>query len=257
MAGMQNVILKPRLVLGAEQDLRFSFAPRWNNHFDLNLIEGVAITGTGRTKDQLQEIRGDWFSLYTLYDKDSALQFNAGLYGELAEPLHRYVPFLAPSAMNGYALEENERIDRQELLGTDFNLRLDYDRLHSDFHNVIYLYGKRLGPNVLAYKPIFGLDWRNRAALIGTAEHPKLDFHIELKFFFARKATGSLFNSHDGLGGTKREMDLNYGLAYHFDRQQEGFVEAYSYNNLNRGASTTQPQDFRDGFRVGYRYAFN
>ncbi len=256
MAGMQNVILKPAATVDVEENLRFTFAPKWENRLDFSAIYGGAVTGTGRTQDQLQELRLSWFSLYNVYQKDQVLQFNLGVYGEFAEPLHGRVPYLAPSAMNSYALEENERLDRERLFGADFNLRLDYDRLHSDFHNILYFHGDRIGPNLLAYQPLVGLDWRNAAALIGTEENPKLDFYTSIKFYFARKGSGSLFNSHDGLGGTKREVDLSYGLAYHFNHQQQAYVEAYSFNNLNRGSSTSKPQDFRDGFKVGYRYEF-
>lgn len=256
IAGVQNVVLHPRAILGVQEDLRLSTLPRWTNDFDLSLIYGSAETGTGRTGDSVQEIRAQWFSLYPLYQKDDVLRFNAGLYGELAEPLHRYTPLLSPSAGSSYAVEENEKLDRQELLGADFNLRFDYDRLHSDFHNVLYLYGHRLGPNLLGYAPVLGLDWRNRAALIGDGEHPKLDFYTNLRFFFARKNGTALFNTHDGLGGTKREFDLIYGLAYHFNRKTEAYVEATSANNLNRGGDTSKPQDFRDGFLVGIKHTF-
>jgi hypothetical protein len=256
MAGMQNVILHPRAVLGVQEALRLDVIPGWENNIDVSLIYGSAQTGTGRTGEDVQEVRGQWFSLYPLYQKDGVLRFNTGLYGELAAPLHRYTPFLVPASGSPYAVEENERLDRQTLLGADFNLRFDYDRLHSDFHNVLYGYGHRLGPNLLAYTPVLGLDWRTRAALIGDSERPKLDFYTNLRFYFARKNGTALFNTHDALGGTKREFDLSYGLAYHFDRNTESYVEASSANNLNRGGDTSKPQDFRDGFQVGIRHSF-
>jgi hypothetical protein len=64
------------------------------------------------------------------------------------------------------------------------------------------------------------------------------------------------FNSHDGLGGTKREIDLSYGLGYDFTRDTNLTVMSYGYNNLNRGNSSAVPVGFKDGLSVTLSHNF-
>lgn len=263
MAGMNNIILHPKMVVGGKFSVSFDFAPAWRNSVDARLLYGSAQTGTDTggtttTGQQLLEARAHWLSLYTVYNKDDVLQFNAGLYSEFALPFHNAVPYVQPTSSDSYALEENEKITDEKLFGADFNIDFSYDRLQSSFHNILFVSGNRIGPNLLAYSPLLAFDWGTRAYLIGDSQRPKLDFYTNVQFWFARKGNGSsLFNMHDGLAGTKREIYLTYGLEYHFLPKAQVYIETYGDNNLNRGGSTSVPQDFRDGFYAGLRYDFN
>jgi hypothetical protein len=257
LAGMDNVILHPKYVLGGAEKMTFHYFPKWRNDFDLSIMFGDAQTGTGTLGQQLLEFHGHWQSLYTFYNKDDVLKFRSGLYSEFTVPFHHYVPYTDPTTSSGYAQEEKEILHNEKLFGADFDIDVIYDRLQSSFHNIIFFSGTRMGPNLLAYSPLLAFDLTTRAYLIGDSKTPRLDFYTHVQFWFARKGNStSLFNSHDGLGGTKREIDLVYGMEYHLLRSTQSYMESYGNNNLNRGGDTSVPQDFRDGFLTGVRYEF-
>jgi hypothetical protein len=133
---------------------------------------------------------------------------------------------------------------------------VNYDKSSSSFHNIFYFYGKRIGPNILAYQPVLGFDWRHEIFILGTKARPSLSFFANLQFWFARKAMTKLLNTHDGIGATKRELYLSYGMNYFISRKTAVYVESYGYNNLNRGSSTTDPKGFRDGAMIGIQHTF-
>jgi hypothetical protein len=91
---------------------------------------------------------------------------------------------------------------------------------------------------------------------LGTQARPRLSFFANVQFWFARKAKARLFNSHDGIGATKRELYLSYGINYSISDKTAIYLESYGYNNLNRGSSTTDPKGFRDGAIVGIQHTF-
>ena len=256
LAGLDNVILHPRATVGVTEDLAPSIAPQWHSHLDASAIYGSADTGNGRRSDSFQELRANLRSLYQFYSHDEVLRFSAGLYGEFAFPLQHYVPYYVPTAANDYALEENERIGHESLFGADLNTALDYDRLTSSLDTVVFFSGHRLGPNLLAYSPLLGFDWTNRVYLIGNIAAPKLDLYLNTKFWFARKAGSSILNVHDGVGGTKREIDFTIGLGYTLHGTTRLYLESYGNNNINRGADISKPQGFRDGFVFGLTQRF-
>jgi hypothetical protein len=128
-----------------------------------------------------------------------------------------------------------------------------FPKWHNDL-DVYTLYGQTLIE--LGYRPVLGFDWRYEMFFLGTKIHPKLSFFANTQFWFAKKANVKLFNSHDGIGATKRELYLNYGLNYFITHDTALYLETYAYNNLNRGTSATNPTGFRDGYNLGIRYKF-
>lgn len=256
LAGLDNVLLHPRATLGLSEDFALTALPDWHQHLNIYMLYGNADTGTGRSSDRIQEVRGDFTSLYTFYRPDPVLRFSAGLYGELAYPLQHYVPYYTPTAQTGYSLEENESIGNETLVGADLNTALDYDRLSTSLHTVFFFTGNRIGPNLLAYAPLLGFDWTNSFYLVGTAAKPRFSIYLNSKFWFARKGGTSIFNTHDGIGGTKREIDLTVGAALMLNHSTRLYAESYGYNNINRGTDTSKPNGYTDGFITGISYRF-
>jgi hypothetical protein len=256
IAGMGNVILDPKLVFGGGLRLRPRFAPDWHSRLSLRAIYGHAETGTGITGNGVQEIRGKFNSLYDFYDHDDVLRVGAGLNLQWAYPLHGRVPALDPPTY-AYAAEENEIVQREKLAGINLAIDFSYQHLHSRLQQILFLTGNRIAPNLLAYQPLIELDWSNRMYLIGTCTRPTLAIDLGIRFWFARKGHGTaLFNTHDGLGGTKREFYIRYGFSYFPRPWLRLFLDSYGYNNLNRGNSSSVPQGFRDGFAGGFRLRF-
>lgn len=256
VAGMDNVLLRPKATLGITQDFSFQSLPELVTRVDIYSLMGSAETGDGTSGQRFQEIRANATSLYRFYLHEG-LSFSGGLYSEFAIPLHNYTSLYAQSSQNSYALEENEKLYAEHLLGADLNTAVQYDRLSSSMHTVMFFEGARMGPNLLAYKPLLGFDWTNRVHAIGDADNPKLDLYVNTKFWFARKGGGAnLFNAHDGLAGTKREIDITLGVGYHLLRSAEIYVQTYGYNNINRGTDASKPQGYTDGFMAGIKYSF-
>jgi len=257
MAGLNNVVLKPQYELGTHNELTFNAIPKWHNDLDFYALYGKAlIDGGDTTPNELLEVRGKITSLYTVYNDHDILTFNTGLYALLAYPTHNYPPYNDPSGNKEYAVEESEKIHKEDLFGLDFNFKIDYNKSASSFHNILYFSGERIAPNLLGYRPVLGFDWRYEMFFLGTKDHPKLSFFANTQFWFAKKANVKLFNSHDGVGATKRELYLNYGVNYFFSPKTTFYLETYAYNNLNRGSSETDPSGFRDGFDFGMTYKF-
>ena len=251
MPGIYNTMLKPKATLGIKE--KFTTGKLVNN-IDINTLYGKAITGKGTTKNRLQELHGQWTLLYPLYKKEPET-FKIGLYTSFALPFNTYTPYInLPST--AYSNEENEVIKKEFLVGADFNFNFSYDKVDSSLHNIIFFHGKKIAPNLLAYQPLYSFDWRNSFYLLGDISHPKLQLSTEMKFWFAKKAGVSIINTHDGVGGTKREFDYNIRLLYFFNKNIDTYITAYGYNNLNRGESINDPHGFRDGYGFGFEYRF-
>lgn len=256
IAGMNNVILEPAYSFGVRNDFTLAAAPDWRNSIDIQAIYGKAQSGLGVTGSNLQELRGKLSFLYNLYDKDEGLTLNAGLYSLLAIPVEHSSPLINPATNTEYAAEENERVAGERLFGVDLNMSYKHDKLDSSFHNVFYFHGRRVAPNLLGYVPLLGFDWSQEIHIIGDVDQPKFSFYANVQFWFARKAHVAVLNTHDGLGATKRELLLEYGLNYHLTKQTSIQLRSFGFNNLNRGASATDPKGFRDGSILGITHTF-
>jgi hypothetical protein len=252
---MNNTILHPKLTLDARTNIKLRSLPDLETKTDLYAIAGTVNSAAGYSSMGFQEIRGSVDSVQNFYNEANISKAGAGLYVEFAMPLHQYEPYFQ-SASTDYAAEEGEPLSREFLTGLDLKLSLSHDRLESDFHNILFLSGNRIGPNLITYKPLLGFMWHSNFHIFGNIDRPKLSFFTDVNVYFAKKSATSTFNSHDGVGGTKREVYLSYGLAYSFNRDTSLSLWTYGYNNINRGDSTQVPSGFRDGFVMSLSHGF-
>jgi hypothetical protein len=257
MAGMNNVIIRPKYVVGAKLAPRLKGMPELDTEVDTMLIYGVAQTGSGSfSTTQFQEWRGKLNSVYNFYNHNDVAKAGVGWYSEFAVPFHSYDRYAQSAPATIYAQEEGEQLKRQFLHGLDLKLSISDDRLDSSLHNVIFFSGSRIGPNLLTYKPLLGLMWHNNIMLMGNNLDPKLSLFTDVWVYFARKNNTPVFNMHDGLGGTKREIYLSYGLNYTWSKNTDIRLLSYGFNNLNRGDSNQIPSGFRDGFAITLERAY-
>jgi hypothetical protein len=257
LAGMYNVALKPSYTIGTRDELVIADIPDWHNRADVYVLYGSALVDNGaRRGPEFLEVRGTLSSLYTLYNSRDVLTFNTGPTFNFAYPLHHYASYVNPETNVPYANEENEKIDNEQLLGWNFNISVKYDKSRTSIDNVLYVLGNRIGPNLLAYQPAASVGVQHEIFLMGNVENPGLSLFVDMDFWFARKAHTAYFNSHDGLGATKRELFISYGTHYYLTKDTMLYLDVHGYNNLNRGSSATTPSDFRDGFLLGIEHRF-
>lgn len=261
--GLGNVILDPLLTVGGRATARSASFPNWSADGDLRVIYGKTesfdpLTMRNKTnKPRLQEIRGSGHLIYDFHDEGGIEKIGIGLYSEFARALHSFPRYIPPETDDAYAAEEGDITRSMLNTGLDLRLALKESRIKSTLHNVIFLSGSRIAPNLLTYKPMLGFMWSNEFAITGSIDRPGLSLLTDMDFYFARKAGVGYLNGHDGLGGTKRELDLRYGLAYSLSPKMRMSVQSYGYNNLNRGTSSTLPTGFKDGLRLGMSWALD
>lgn len=263
IAGLGNVILDPLVQPGVTLHLSDSRWPAWEADGSFRLIYGrtestdPATLGTKTSKPALQEYRGQAHVIYN-YERDGdAAKAGVGLYVDMARPIRSSPRYTPPEANDAYAAEEGEIAGTIFDTGLDFRFALHEQRVASVLDNVVFINGSRIAPNLLTYKPMLGFMWHNQFAITGSIGQPGWSFSTDVDFYFARKAGVRYFNGHDGLGGTKRELDLSYGVSYQFDAADALSVKSYGYNNLNRGSSSMVPVGFKDGLRVTMSHQFN
>lgn len=256
VAGMGNAILHPILTLGGRGDFHLRDFPQVDTDFNASLIFGKTESTQGMSKPGLQEARGSLHSIYNFYNDRGISKAGLGLYVDFAQALHHQSRYVPQDTSSIYAAEENESIQRQLNTGLDFRVSIHNDRVASDLHNVIFLSGNRVGPNLLTYQPLLGFMWSNKFHFSGSESEPGLSFLTDMNFYFAKKNGVRVFNAHDGLGGTKREIYLSYGLEYTTESNTAYTIRSYGFNNLNRGASTMAPSGFKDGLSLGVTQAF-
>lgn len=116
-----------------------------------------------------------------------------------------------------------------------------------------FAFDQQIAPNGLEYKPLFALDlnfnvwlWRDeRVYLFSDAS------------FWGQRAAPGITNSSQGpFDFSKRELDLSLGAAWNYCGPLEARAFVYSFNNLNRGTSTTKPTGYADGVGIENRYYF-
>jgi hypothetical protein len=105
--------------------------------------------------------------------------------------------------------------------------------------------GQRMAPNSLLYHPVYGVN---------------LDFNIwvwpAMGLYLYNESLFWMGTTH-GLNFTKRELDLDVGVAWNYYGRLEARGFGYSDNNLNRGLSPNQSSGFNDGFGVENRFYLN
>jgi hypothetical protein len=105
--------------------------------------------------------------------------------------------------------------------------------------------GQRMAPNSLLYHPLYGVN---------------LDFNIWVwpaKGLYLYDETDFWMGTTHGLNFTKRELDLDVGVAWNYYGRLEARVFGYSDNNLNRGLSPNQSAGYNDGFGMENRFYLN
>jgi hypothetical protein len=111
--------------------------------------------------------------------------------------------------------------------------------------------GRKMAPNGVPYDPLFALD-----LLLNVALTEDREFYLFVKSrFWAQKPGEGITNRKQGnFDFSKRQFDLDGGLAWNFYGRMEARAFFYSFNNLNRGENHVQPRGYKDGFAVECRY---
>jgi hypothetical protein len=113
--------------------------------------------------------------------------------------------------------------------------------------------GNKMAPNGAQYDPLFSLDLMLNVALT----RDRTWYAYTTGRFWAQKPGAGITNPSQGqFDFSKRQYDLNVGLAWNFYESFEGRVFAYSFNNLNRGFVLDRPYGFIDGAGVEVRWYF-
>jgi hypothetical protein len=115
----------------------------------------------------------------------------------------------------------------------------------------IFAGGPKVAPNGQEYHPSFSIDlngnlwlWRSQG----------LYLFGDLRFWGERPESGVTNGRDGGLGFSKRQFDLQGGLAWNYAGPWEARVFGYSDNNLNRGLNLVTPFGLNDGFGLENRY---
>jgi hypothetical protein len=114
-----------------------------------------------------------------------------------------------------------------------------------------YAMGQQMAPNGEEFNPLFSLDtalnlwlWRDEGVYLFSDTR-----------FWGQKAAPGITNSSQGaFDFSKREFDLDVGVAWNYYGNLEGRAFAYSFNNLNRGTSETHPSGYADGVGIEQRW---
>ena len=105
--------------------------------------------------------------------------------------------------------------------------------------------GRRVAPNGLLFHPDYGVN-----LYFNIWVWPAAGLYLYDESLFWMGTT-------HGLNFTKRELDLNVGVAWNYYGRLEGRIFGYSDNNLNRGVSPAQSGGYNDGFGMEHRFYLN
>lgn len=110
--------------------------------------------------------------------------------------------------------------------------------------------GQKMAPNGVPYDPLFALDLLLNIALTRDRE-----VYIFAKSrFWAQKPDNGITNDSQGaFDFSKRQFDLDVGLAWNFYGRLEARAYLFSDNNINRGQSPERPAGYNDGFGIECR----
>lgn len=110
--------------------------------------------------------------------------------------------------------------------------------------------GNKTAPNGVVYTPYFSLDMIFNFAL---TRDRRLYGFVDARFW--AQSNKDKVAQH-ALDFSKRQFDLTPGVAWNFYGRFEARFFAYSYNNLNRGTTLTNPIGYKDGVALEGRYYF-
>jgi hypothetical protein len=116
-----------------------------------------------------------------------------------------------------------------------------------------YVFGQQVAPNGLEFNPLFSLDlglniwlWREE----------RLYAFADTRFWGQKAGPGVTNPSQGVFDFSKREFDLDLGIAWNYCGMLEARAFAYSFNNLNRGSSVAFPSGYADGVGLENRLYF-
>jgi hypothetical protein len=116
-----------------------------------------------------------------------------------------------------------------------------------------YAFGQQVAPNGLEFNPLFSLDvdlniwlWRQE----------RLYAFADTRFWGQKAGLGVTNPSQGIFDFSKREFDLDLGVAWNYSGAFEARALAYSFNNLNRGSSAAFPSGYADGVGLENRFYF-
>jgi hypothetical protein len=115
-----------------------------------------------------------------------------------------------------------------------------------------YAVGSKMAPNGLTYDPLFSLDLTVNVALTGDR---RVYLFSDSRFWAQNNFSGDV--AHGPFDFSKRQYDLDGGVALGYFGSFETRVFAYSCNNLNRGNSLSRPFGYNDGYAVENRFYFD
>jgi hypothetical protein len=111
-----------------------------------------------------------------------------------------------------------------------------------------YADGSKVAPNGVVYDPLFALDLTLNIAV--TADRSFYLFS-DSRFWTQKFIDGIAHGAGDF---SKRQFDLDAGLAWNYTGPWEARAFAYAYNNLNRGDSPILPVGYIDGVGLENRF---
>ncbi len=112
-------------------------------------------------------------------------------------------------------------------------------------------YGEAVASNGVEYNPLFTLSF-DFNLMVWPAQHVYV--FADSSFWGQKPGAGITNPSQGSFDFSKREFDFSIGAAWNYAGPWEARLFAYSFNNLNRGDSSTSPSGFNDGVGVENRY---
>jgi hypothetical protein len=114
-----------------------------------------------------------------------------------------------------------------------------------------YPVGEHVASNGVEFHQLFSLDLDFNLWLWPSQG---LYYFMDSRFWGQKAAPGVTNPSQGAFDFSKREFDFFTGLAWNYHTSWEARAFAYSFNNLNRGDSSTSPSGFNDGVGLENRY---
>lgn len=114
-----------------------------------------------------------------------------------------------------------------------------------------YYDGEKVAPNGIEYEPFFALDLLFN---IGLTTDRSLYLTFTTRFWTQKPGDGITNSSQGSLDFSKRQLDLDMGVAWNYFGRFEVRGIAYSGLNINRGKSLVSPYGFKDGVYLENRY---
>lgn len=111
--------------------------------------------------------------------------------------------------------------------------------------------GSFAAPNGVDFNPLFSLDFNFNLWLC-----PKAGVYAfsETRFWGQKAAPGITNPSQGSFDFSKREFDLDLGVAWNYAGPFEARAFVYSMSNLNRGTDLARPKGFKDGTGLENRW---